>query len=181
MNQTNRSQTDPHHAGFTRHSASLEATPESKRSYRLCQAVMPRSGNCSTVLARRAAGRDFRIAGHQSQRSARIKSAANIVCMLAVAAVQTVQGVRPAQCLQKWLTERDYQQLVHQARRASVDRMVSGERRCGVHLIRCRMQCPASGVVEASVTVRQSTRVRCVAVRLEWCGSTWITTGLSVL
>lgn len=100
---------------------------------------------------------------------------------LAQAVLETLCGSRPPRQLLRWLDARVYR-VVKRGHAAAVDSGAPGRRSGQIPAVQSVRVCrPAVGVAEACVVIRDSRRVRAMAMRLEVQAGSWLCTELDLL
>jgi len=97
--------------------------------------------------------------------------------------IECVHGVREPGQFARWMTEDVYRAIAARARKVSVAQQQQrrAAERPMFSLGNAVMSSPRDGVVEASVVVHASPRVRAVAIRLEGYDYRWKATSFSML
>jgi hypothetical protein len=117
------------------------------------------------------------------QRTAELPDPEPLIVNLARCVIEILAGARELEQISRWISDEVYQRLARRVSFAARSRSVKGAsaQRPRIAVLSVRTFEPVRGVVEATVVVQMTQRVRAVALRLEGLDSRWRATSISVL
>lgn len=117
------------------------------------------------------------------QRTADLPDPEPLITNLTRCVIEVLAGARELEQIARWVSDDVYLRLMRRVSFAARARSLKGTtpRRPRFSIMTIRSYEPAPGVIEATVIVQMTQRVRAVALRLEGLDNRWRATSISVL